>query len=216
MVYCWQETQSRKESNWQPQTHTYNHHQVLHHLRRLEFTCLTIKKLPSSTSPWPAPKHQSHPTASYTLHMHYSYSLSTHWCLKPGRRFEAAVWLCACTSEEREHAATEAANREKAQTRPRPPARARSLPGNCGCSGTRSTPRPCGRPHLCAVRSHNQKLGRQEDDTHTHTHTGKNSSVDQLWIQTVAERKTKNVLKNWQTSEMRSQCGGHTNAHILG
>lgn len=100
--------------------------------------------------------------------------------MRPGRRFQAAVWLCACTSAERAHAAMKEANREKAWMHLCPPARARSLPGNCGCSGTRSEPRPCGRPRLCAVRSHNQRLGRQEDDTQKHTHThreGKKGSM---------------------------------------
>lgn len=144
--------------------------------------------------------------------------------MRPGRRFQAAVWLCACTSAERAHAAMKEANREKAWMRLCPPARARSLPGNCGCSGTRSEPRPCGRPRLCAVRSHNQRLGRQEDDTqkHTHTHregkkrlngfsTGPRAQWWTLWNTDTRLR----CCQDTRTRCYKSPCGRNTSAQIL-
>lgn len=95
--------------------------------------------------------------------------LSTHCCiLRSGHSFGASGRLCVCTSAGRGHAAQVEAHIE-AQRLLHPPAKARSQPGNCDCSSTHSEPQLCEHPHLCAVRSHNQRLGKQKGiDTHKH------------------------------------------------
>lgn len=88
--------------------------------------------------------------------------LSTHCCiLRSGHSFGASGRLCVCTSAGRGHAAQVGAHIE-AQRLLHPPAKARSQPGNFDCSSTHSEPQPCEHPHLCAVRSHNQRLGKQK------------------------------------------------------
>lgn len=117
------------------------------------------------------------PQCTYNLHactpwpwLQGAEVLSTHCCiLGSGHSFGASERLCVCTSAGRGHAARTGAHRE-AKKLLRLPAMARSRPGNCGCSSTHSKPQPCEYPHLCAVRSHNQRLEKQKGiDTHKHT-----------------------------------------------
>lgn len=117
--------------------------------------------------------------ATATAYVHAPWVLSTHCCiLGSGHWLGASGRLCVCTSAGHGHGAQVGACRE-AQRLLRPPARARSQPGNCDCSSTHSEPQPSENPHLCAIRSHNQRLGKQKGiERHTQKHTHRHRGAD--------------------------------------